>query len=69
MPYMYDLIQMLYDYILQVTNRGKGLDLVGRIPEKLWMQGCNSVQEVVIVLYKGGKNARRQNGCLRRTYK
>ena len=33
---------------MEVTNRFKGLDLVDRVPEKLWMEVCNIVQEVVI---------------------
>ena len=67
---MYDFNQILYDYILKLTNRCKGLDLVDRMPEKLWMEGCNTVQEVVTkTIPKREKNARRQNGYLRRTYK
>ena len=40
-------IKSLNDYTLEVTNRFKGLDLI-RVPEKLWMEVCNIVQEVVI---------------------
>ena len=32
---------------MEVTNRFKGLDLVDRVPEELWMEVCNTVQEVV----------------------
>ena len=39
---------MPYDYIVEVTNRLKGLDLVDRVPEELWMEVHNIVQEVVI---------------------
>ena len=39
---------MPYDYIVEVINRFKGLDLVDRVPEKLWMEVHNIVQEVVI---------------------
>ena len=39
--FRYDLNQILYDYILEVTNRFMGLDLVDRVPEKLWMEVCN----------------------------
>ena len=42
------LKQMPYDYIVEVTNRLKGLDLVDRVPEELWMEVHNIVQEVVI---------------------
>ena len=37
-PFRYDLNQIPYDYIVEVTNRFKGLDLVDRVPEKLWME-------------------------------
>ena len=35
--FRYDLNQILYDYTVQVTNRFKGLDLIDRVPEELWM--------------------------------
>ena len=35
---MYDLNQIPYDYIVEVMNRFKGLDLVDRVPTKLWME-------------------------------
>ena len=44
----YNLNQIPYDYILEVTNRLKGLDLIDRIPEKLWMEVHNIVQEAVV---------------------
>ena len=47
-PYRYDLNQIPYDYMVEVTNRFKGLDLIDRVPEELWMEVCNTVQEVVI---------------------
>ena len=37
-PFRYDLNQIPYDYRLNVTNRFKGLDLIDRMPEKLWME-------------------------------
>ena len=46
-PFRYDLNQIPYDYKVEVMNRVKGLDLVDRVPEKLWMEVCNTVQEVV----------------------
>ena len=36
-PFRYDLNQIPYDYIVEVTNRFKGLDLINRVPEELWM--------------------------------
>ena len=46
-PFTYDLNQILYDYTVEVTNRFKGLDLIDRVPEELWMEVCNVVQEAV----------------------
>ena len=37
-PFRYDLNQIPYDYIVQVTNRFKGLDLIDRVSEKIWME-------------------------------
>ena len=47
-PFRYDLNQLPYDYIAEVTNRFKGLYLIDRVPEELWMEVCNIVQEAVI---------------------
>ena len=47
-PFRYDLNQIPYDYTVEVTNRFKGLDLKDRVPEELWMEVCNILQEVVI---------------------
>ena len=47
-PFRYDLNQIPYDYTVEVTNRFKGLDLIDRVPEELWTEICNIVQEVVI---------------------
>ena len=46
--FRYDLNQTPYDYTVEVTNRCKGLDLVERVTEELWMEVCNIVQEVLI---------------------
>ena len=47
-PFKYDLNQILYNYTVKVTNRFKGLDLIERVPEELWTEVCNTVQEAVI---------------------
>ena len=47
-PFRYDLNQIPYDYTVEVTNRFKGLDLIGRVPEELWMEFHDIVQEAVI---------------------
>ena len=47
-PFRYDLNQIPYDYTVEVTNRFKGLELIDRLPEELWMEVCDIVQEAVI---------------------
>ena len=47
-PFRYDLHQIPYDYTVEMTNRFKGLDLIDRVPEELWMEVCDIVQEAVI---------------------
>ena len=47
-PFRYDLNQITYDYIVKVTNRSKGLYLIDRVPEDLWMEVHGIVQEAVI---------------------
>jgi len=47
-PFRYDLNQIPYDYTVGVRNRFKGLDLIERVPEELWMEVCDMVQEVGI---------------------
>ena len=68
-PFRYDLNQIPYDYAVEVMNRFKGFDLVDRMPEELWREVCNIVQEEVIKPFPRKRNAKRQNGCLRRPYK
>ena len=46
--FRYDLNQIPYDYTLKVTNRFKGLDLIDSVPEELWTEVRNIVQEVMI---------------------
>ena len=50
-PFRYDLNQIPYDYTVEVTNRFKGLDLIDRVPEKLWMEVHDIVQEAGKVLW------------------
>ena len=42
-PFRYDLSQIPYDYTVEVTNRFKGLDLIDRVPDELWMEVYNIV--------------------------
>ena len=47
-PFRYDLNQIPYDYTVEVRNRFKGLDPIDRVPEELWMEVHDIVQEAVI---------------------
>ena len=47
-PLRYDLNQIPYDYTAEVTNRFKGLDLIDRVPEELWTEVHDIVQETGI---------------------
>ena len=47
-PFGYDLNQIPYDYTVQVRNRFKGLDLIDRVPEELWTEVPDIVQEALI---------------------
>ena len=44
-PFRYDLNQIPYDFTVKVTNRFKGLDLIDRMPDELWMEVHDTVQE------------------------
>ena len=44
-PFRYDLNQIPYDYTVGVRNRFKGLDLIDRVPDELWMEVHDTVQE------------------------
>ena len=46
-PFRYDLNKLSYDYIVEVTNRFNGLNLVDRVPEELWTGVHNIVREAV----------------------
>ena len=47
-PFRYDLNQIPYDYTVEVRNRFKGLDLIDRVPDELWTEVCDIVQETGI---------------------
>ena len=47
-PFKYDLSQIPYNYTVEVTNRFKGSDLTDRVPEELWTEVCDIVQEAGI---------------------
>ena len=44
-PFRYDLNQILHDYTVEVRNRFKGLDLIDRVPDELWTEVHDIVQE------------------------
>ena len=47
-PFRYDLNHIPYDYTVDVRNKLKGLDLIDRVPDELWNEVCDTVQETVI---------------------
>ena len=47
-PFRYDLSKIPYDYTVEVRSRFKGLDLIDRVPEELWMEVHDIIQEAVI---------------------
>ena len=47
-PFRYNLYQIPYDYTVEGTNRFKGLYLIDRVPEELWMEFHNTVHQAVI---------------------
>ena len=56
-PFRYDLNPIPYDYTVEVRNRFNGLDLIDRVPEELWMEVCDIVQEA------GIKNIPKKKKC------
>ena len=66
-PFRYDLNQIPYDYKVEARNRFKGLDLIDRVPDELWMEVRDIVQEAVTKTIP--KKKKKANGFLRRPYK
>ena len=58
-PFRHDLNQIPYDYKVEVTNRFKALNLIARVPEEIWTEVRDIVQEAVI------KNIPRKKKCKR----
>ena len=67
--FRYDLNQIPYDYTVEVTNRFKGLDLIDRVPEELRTEFKTLYRRQRSGPSPRKRNAKRQNGCLRRPYK
>ena len=60
-PFRYDLNQIPYDYTVEVKNRFEGLDLIDRVPDELWMEVRDNVQET------GFKTIPKKNKCRKAT--
>ena len=58
-PFRYDLNQIPYDYTVEVRNRFQGLDLIDRVPDELWTEVCDIVQERVIKTIPKKKKGRK----------
>ena len=69
-PFRYDINQMPYDYTVEVRNRFKGLDLIDSVPDELWNEVHDIVQETGIKTIPMEKKCKEnQNGYLARPYK
>ena len=68
-PFRYDLNQIPYDYTVEVRNRFQGLDLIDRVPDELWNEVHDIVQETGIKTIPMEKKCKKANGCLGRPYK
>ena len=68
-PFRYNLNQIPYGYTVEVTNRFKGLDLIDRVPEKLWMEIHDTIQEAVVKTIPKKKKCKKAKGCLMKPYK
>ena len=68
-PFRYDLNQIPYDYTVEVRNRFKALDLIDGVPDELWNEVRDTVQETGSRPSPWKRNAKKQNGCLGRPYK
>ena len=58
-PFRYDLNQIPYDYTVEVRHRFKGLDLIDRVPEELWKEVGDIIQEAVIKTIPKKKNCKK----------
>ena len=68
-PFRCDLNQIPNDYTVEVRNRFKGLDLIDKVPDELWNEVRDIVQETGIKTIPMEKKCKKQNGCLGRPYK
>ena len=68
-PFRYDLNQIPYNYTVEVRNRFNGLDLIERVPDELWLEVHDIVQETGIKTIPKKKKCKKQTSCLKRPYK
>ena len=59
-PFRYDLNQVPYDYTVEVRNRFKGLDLIDRVPDELWTEVHDIVQETGIKIIPMEKKCKKE---------
>ena len=59
---------MPYDYRVEVRNRFKGLDLIERVPDELWMEVCSLYRRQRLRPSPWKIDAKKQNGCVRKPY-
>ena len=58
-PFRYDLSQIPYNYTVEVRNGFKGLHLIDRVPDELWNEVCDTVQETGIKTIPKKKKCRK----------
>ena len=58
-PFRYDLNQIPYDYTVEVRKRLKGLDLIDRVPDELWMEVRDIIQETRIKIISMKKKCKK----------
>ena len=68
-PFRCNLNQLPYDYTVEMRNRFKGLDLIDRVPDELWTEVHDIVQETGIKNIPMERKVKQQNDCMRRPYK
>ena len=60
-PFRYDLNHIPYEYTVEMRNRFKGLDLIDRVPDELWMEVCDTVQDTGIKTIPRKKKSKKAN--------
>ena len=63
-PFRYDLNQIPYNYTVEVRNRFKRLDLIDRVPDEIWMEIRDIVQETGIKTIPKKQKLQKANDCL-----